>query len=516
MSERELLLKDLDTATRYGDLELARVLSDKLKALQEKPKPLPSPWFRGYDYAHPMSDDEIKRGGQLWRSIGADAVMAPSQLVAGLADVGGELASKAGLPYSNNERMSPFISALRNRLAGRDGGAPGPATGFVQGAVTAPFSPLTQAIGLGAGLAGDDQSPLVEGAKGALTSLLFKGGSKMISHSKPTSIAQRKINQTAIDENIDMTMGTQGGQPLMKEVERRAERNVLLGGVGGSNYATRTRERIDDQFAEALWRRIGFKGAKEVDGNVLVFNEFSPEHFNFAAKEIGKKLDKPFVGKSIDFNSFSLKSAVENAVRRSDKMNKPGPLLEAAELVQKKIDDKAIDSSEMNVLLDDLRGIVERSYDDKNKTAAEAVRELVKAVRANAISHIPTQSGKEQYKRALVEWANLKTVEDVFKRSAESARGNIDPSKLKDAIMRQMGDEGYTRGRADLASLANLGSAMRGGSVLPEGVKWNPLDPSLYLLFNNPASMFLRKRNPLDEEAVFSALRPIGTELNTP
>jgi hypothetical protein len=444
-----------------------------------------------------------------FRSTLADAVMAPAQMVAGMADFGDASAARLGLPGTTGTRMSDSVSTLRNQLAGREGTKAGPFTGLVQGAATAPMKgvagSIAQGVGLGAGLATPEESQFAEGAKGGAIGALANWGGHLVGGAvAPKSAAERALRETAKREGIDMLAGTRTGSPLMKMSERRAEQNLLLGGLfGGKNIATSAREGIDDQMAKAVWKKIG------VDAT-----EFTSDNFNAAQKMLGKKLQAPFANADdIPFGGMKLESAVYNAINKTDNMSSPEMVNKAADLVAKKIQTGKLNASELNVIMDDLRGLASKARLDSNKVAADSIDDLVKAVRDHARSQIPTEAGREAYTKALKQYANLQVVKDAFVKSGDSARGNLDYSKLKAAIESNMPD-GYTHGRADLKPLADLGQRMKQGSALPEGVKWNPIDPLIYLTANNPMTRALRN-NPIDGDTAAALLKAGGIQLGT-
>lgn len=470
------------------------------------------PWAFGQSMAKKPTPEEVRSAASIPRSILGDAVMGPAQAVAGLADLGNAAALKFGIPGANTARMSDTVSAFRNKLADRPGIAPGPLTGFVQGLVTAPFSSskfipsALQGAGLGAGLASPDESQLQQGLTSGIISGSLAMASGLISNApriqnKGLPSARDKLMDTARREGIDMTYGTQTGSKMAKEIESRAERSVLLG-FGESNIAKSTREQIDDQLARAVWRRAGQND----------MTEFTSEAFNSAAKNIGEKLSAPFANKSIPFKSPALDMTIYHAAGMAD--DHPEYLIKAAIALDRQVNKGTITSSELNVLNNDLRFWMNKAYDDGNKTAGDAIREMMRAVRGQAIAQIPSQTGKEAYKRALTEWANLKVIEDAFVKSSDSARGNLDFTKLKSAIERNM-PGGYVSGRADLTDLADLGMAMKPGSALPEGVKVFTADAPIYYSLNNPLSRYLRMNNPLNKEPTAAGLKALGIGVTT-
>jgi hypothetical protein len=182
-------------------------------------------------------------------------------------------------------------------------------------------------------------------------------------------------------------------------------------------------------------------------------------------------------------------------------------------LVDKKLSQGNMTVSERNFIFEEFRGLRGRAIDDKNTNVAKAIDSLMDAFDAAAIRQIPGQMGKERYVAAAQKWANLKVVEDVFVKSGESARGNIDYSKLKNAIERSM-PGGYVYGRASLADLATMGEAMKGKAALPEGLKGTLTDPALYLSVNNPLAAFLRERS-IPTPAMSGALKALGVQAGT-
>jgi hypothetical protein len=509
---REELLADLDAATRSGDMDLASAIDKKLSTLApgvNAPKPVTA---EPGVMAPPQTYMERLRNTlptlQNFREVGADAITAPAQMVAGLADFGDASAKRLGLPGATGARMSDSVSTLRNQLAGREGTGAGAYTGLVQGAVTAPMKgvagSIAQGVGLGSGLATPEEDQFAEGAKGGAIGLGANWAGHLVGGAvAPKSAAERTLRETAKREGIDMLAGTRSGSPLMKMSERRAEQNLLLGGLlGGKNIATAAREGIDDQMARAVWKRIGIDAT-----------EFTSDNFNAAQKMLGQKLQAPFAKGEIPFGGMKLESAVYNGIDKAEGMSSPEMLNKAVDLVSKKIQGGKLNASEMNVIMDDLRGLAGKARLDSNKVAAKAIDDLEKAVRDHARGQIPTEAGREAYTKALKQYANLQVVKDAFVKSGDSARGNLDYAKLKAAIESNMPD-GYTYGRADLKDLADLGQRMKQGSALPEGVKWNPIDPLIYLTANNPMTRALRN-NPLDGDTAAALLRAGGIQLGT-
>jgi hypothetical protein len=522
---RDELLADLDAATKSGDMELATAIDKKLSMMAPgvnaprpapnqpgvmAPKPKePSNWFPGQSYINP-NPQRGKEVGDALQSGFSDFMFGPAQMVSGLADYGNASAKRLGLPGANDARMSQAVSAVRNQLGGREGTGAGPATGLLQGLSTAPMTgfagSVAQGAGLGAGLATPEESQFAEGTKGGavggaaswLGRLVGGGG-------EPTSVAERVLRETAKREGITPLAGSRSNSPLLKMSERRAEQNLLLGGLfGGKNIATAQREAVDDQMARAVWKHIGMDAS-----------EFTSNNFNTAQKYLGQKLQAPFANAdNIPFSGMKLETAVYNGINKAEGMSSPEMLNKATDLVAKKIQSGKINASELNVVMDDLRGLASKARLDSNKVAADSIDDLVKAVRDHARNQIPTDAGKEAYTKALKQYANLQVVKDAFVKSSDSARGNLDFTKLKGAIESNM-PGGYTSGRADLKDLADLGLSMRRGQALPEGVKWNPLDPLIYLTANNPMSRVLQNRNPIDAETAQVLLKAGGIQLGT-
>lgn len=478
---------------------------------EQKSEPYPIPYFRGISYVQPPSERSQQFAVGAIRGALADVAASPFQMVAGLADVGNDLARRAGLPGTSDASMSESVSRYRNILAGRPGTAPGRGTGLVQGIATAPLNPLLQ-LGLFPGLREPDQNPTVELGKGAAVSLPLMGLARAMSPSRVQSVADKRLRDTASKEGIDMLAGTSSGQKGMKEIESRAERSLWLGGsFGGINYAQRTREAIDDQFTKALWRHAGMpEEAALPSGQLLRFNEVTPKHLNYAFEKVGNKLDEPFKGKTMDFRSPNLNLVVKQAQAQNKTAIEPELVDKAIGAINARIQKGNITTSDFNTLMEDLRTLSSKAFEtEKNFGAGRMISELARAAREQAVRNIPTQSGKREYLDAVKQYANLKVIEDVFARSKDSARGNIDPEKIKAALQRSM-EGGYARGRADLSDLAALGEAMRPSSALPEGVRMNPMDPSIYMMMNNPLSLAMRKYNPVNYETASPILRSLG------
>lgn len=478
---------------------------------QAAPPPIlgqqPQPgWFPGQVMTQPVDPRLVEQTAGALRGGLADFAFGPAQMVAGLADAGNEAARRLGMSGANDARMGQAVSTARNILAGRPGTQAGPATGLVQGLATAPMGgPLrsvVQGLGLGAGLATPEESPLIEGGKGAAVTggMNLLGG--MVGKTVAGSQAEQRLMDIARKHGIRLRYGAASNVPQVKEMEARSERSILLG-FGRGNLAFKQREAVEDDMSRAVWRKIGMN-----------FDEFTPTNLNAASEAIGKKLQAPFAKGDIPFKGTRLQMAVDHAVRVTDDMTRPQFVMDAASLIDKKILAGKISSSELNVVMDDLRGLANKAYDDNNKVAGDAINNLIKSVKTHVISQIPSETGKEAYKKALTQYANLKVVEDAFVKSAESARGNLDFSKLKAAIERNM-PGGYTRARADLADLAELGQAIKTGRSLPEGIKGTLTDPLVYGAFNNPLSMYLRERNPVNAATAQALLKAAGVQSGT-
>ena len=503
------IIKNVPEGTTQAEL-MARYEAAQT-ANQPKPPPkVRMPYFMGQSFVTPPTPDEVKAAEAIPRQAFGDAVAAPSQLLAGGVDFAMDAARRSGVSMPNVGRLSEPVSRLRNQIAGRDGIEAGPVTGLVQGLVTAPFGAggflrsAAQGLGLGAGLATPQESPLEEGAKAAASVAALSGLGKVFGPSAPKSKADARLRDIAAKEGISTTGGTQTGSPMLKELERRAERNVFLGGIGGTNYATRTREAIDDQFARRLWNKVGME-----------FDEFTQANINMANDEVGKIFAKPFKNGAVTFRSPELVLATKKADRLAKSLAEPDVLTKANALVKKQIEGGSITADNRNVLMNELRGLRTKAYDDvKSKSAGDAIGDLMQSVNNTVVKALPAGKPRDEYMDAMRKWANLKVIEDAFVKSGESARGNLDYTKLKAAIERNM-PGGYVRGRADLTELADLGIAMRGGNVLAEGLKFNPIDPSIYLLYNNPFALSARKSNPIDAETTAGLLRAAGIQLGT-
>jgi hypothetical protein len=428
-------------------------------------------------------------------------------MIAGLADIGNEAARKLKIPGATDARMGQAVASARNFIGGREGTGAGPATGFLQGLSTLPmgggFVPsIVQGAGLGSGLATPQESVLSEGGKGGLVAGGASIAGSMLGRAIPKSSAEQRLKDIAAREGIPMRYGTQSNTPMIKEMEARAERSAVLG-LGRSNLAFKQREAIENKMAQAIWRKVGME-----------FDEFTPSNFTAASKAIGEKLQQPFKNGDIPFGGMMLQMSVDDAVRLTDDMTRPEFVMKAAILLDKKMAKGKLSPSELNVIMDDLRGLANSAYDDNNKAAGDAISNMLKTVKTQVIAQIPTQTGKESYKKALTEWANLKVVEDAFVKSGESSRGNLDFSKLKMAIERSM-PGGYTYGRASLSDLAELGQAMKGKAALPEGIKFFTADPIAYTAFNNPLSAYLRDKNPISQPVAAGLMKAAGVQAGT-
>lgn len=477
---------------------------------------LPTPYFRGISMAEPPSDAEMASGEKLTRELFrgsvADAVSAPLQLVAGIGDVADAATRKlTGAPPASLF-ATKAVSEARDRLAGRQPGeSGGPLTPFVQSIATAPIvgpkliGTLLQSFGLTPSQVAPGEDVLSEVGKAGLTSVAAHGAGTALGKSVSSSQAQRRLDEIANREGIDRTYGMKTGRDIVRNMEARAERNLLLGGFGVPNMAQATHESIDDQFAKALWKRTGQN-----------FNEFTQENINAATKSIGSRINAPFAGgKEIPFGGLRLKSAVDDAIEASyGKMSRPDEVLKAAFLVDKFVSEGKINSSNFNTIADDLRGLATKAYDDSNKAGGDAIMRIYREMRNDVANQLPNQTAKDDYRKALLQYANLQVIKDAFKRSPDSARGNIDFAKLKPAIERNM-EGGYTMGKADLADLADLGLSMRRSDVINEGLKVNPIDALLYATLNNPVSRAARERSPVDQQTAIDILRAAGLQLGT-
>jgi hypothetical protein len=368
------------------------------------------------------------------------------------------------------------------------------------------FPSVVQGAGLGAGLATPEENVLTEGGKGGVVAGGASALGRLLGSAPRKSAAEQRLVDVAKREHVPMRYGTQSNTPQIKEVEARAERNLLLG-FGRSNKAFADREAGENAMASAVWRKLGMN-----------FEEFTPENFNTAAKVIGKDFEQPFrlgpiplVKDGMPLPEFS--AALGAARKMTAEVADPTHLNSAIKLVDKKLSHGRMTASERNFMFEELRGLRAKAIDDKNANVAKSIDSLITAFDIAAIRQIPGQMAKERYLAAAQKWANLKVLEDVYAKSGESARGNLDFSKLKAAIERSM-PGGYTRGRADLADLAALGEAMKGKSALPEGLKNTITYPFVYLAVNNPMSSFLRE-NSLPQPLWSAALKSAGVQAGT-
>lgn len=492
---REELLSQLDFATRNGDVELARAISDKL------------------DQIGKTRSGPVENFAADLRSAGANALTGPSAMFAGLTDLASIGAEKLGLP--KQRRISPLVSDLRNSLAGRDdSNRLGP--GFVQGLTGGVFARapvrdvgflrtlkdmgtnVAVAAGMGASQGENDKEQLQGAALAGVTGLGVDALLRSITTGKKLQPERQRVVNEASSEKIPLT----GGQMTGNRTDLQTEGNFSQIRM----FSQGVQRRIDKQenaLMKAVSKRLG------IDAYNL-----GPEELRQARNVAVANIREPVKGGLlIDVNDseplFGLQQKVINAPRAVEKKPAMDAVRDAFDLVGSPVTaDKFI---EIRSNLNEARG---KAFDNGDKFSADVIDGVIKFIEDSALSSV-SKAQREQFRTGLRQYANLMTMEDALRKSGASGGwlGNVSPGKIAPAIERNF-PGGMLYDRSNMAPVGRIGSVMKAGEALPESRHYIPgvtdiQNTVAYARLNNPVNKWAMQ-NPEQRQAMERMLRTLG------